>query len=349
MNAWEKILVSAEMPLLEAMGILDGSAMQILLVVDGAGTLLGTVTDGDIRRSLLGGQGLDAPVALAMNRTPICADAALSRDEALAMMRARRVRQVPMVDGQGRVVGLWTDMDVLRLGLRDNAMVIMAGGLGTRLRPLTQDCPKPLLPVGDRPLLETIIRNAAAHGLHRFYLCINYKGEMIQERFGDGSALGVDITYLRERERLGTAGALSLLPPQERPVVVMNGDVLTNVNLGALLDHHEAQGGVATMCLREYEVQVPFGVARAEGGLVRALEEKPVLKYLVSAGIYVIEPRGLARVPQGEFYDMPTLLGDFLGAGERVAAYTMHDYWLDIGRLSDFEAANRDFHTLFPR
>jgi NDP-sugar pyrophosphorylase family protein len=232
---------------------------------------------------------------------------------------------------------------------RDNPVVLMAGGLGLRLRPLTSQIPKPLVKVGTRPVLETIVESFADQGFTDLYLCINYKGELIREHFGDGSRWGVSITYLQEERRLGTAGALSLLPrvPRE-PVIVMNGDLLTRVDFVRLLEFHRRQGFAATMAMREYQHQVPYGVLElGDGYQIRQLVEKPVQRYHVSAGIYVLEPRVLELVPAGSYYDMPLLFGELIARQEPVGSFPLRDYWIDIGRLEDLEQAHTDFAEIF--
>jgi len=224
----------------------------------------------------------------------------------------------------------------------------MAGGLGSRLQELTRDVPKPMLNVGTRPLLETIIRGYADDGFHRFYLAVNYKAEQIESHFGDGRSLGIDIHYLREEKRLGTAGALSLLPERPTlPFIVTNADLLTKQDYGSIIDRHVESGAQATMAVRHYEMQVPFGVVRINDGAIERIEEKPVHHFVVNAGIYVLAPQSLDLVPRDQFLDMPTLLESMLQAGMVSRAHHIDGYWLDIGRLPDYERANLEFHEAF--
>jgi NDP-sugar pyrophosphorylase family protein len=224
----------------------------------------------------------------------------------------------------------------------------MAGGRGSRLGALTEECPKPMLRIGGRPILETILLNLAEYGISRVYLAVNYRAGMIEDYFGDGSRIGMSIEYLRERERLGTAGALSLLPTRPRETfVVMNGDVLTKVNVNHLLEFHRRLSAVATMCVRQHDFQMPFGVVSVNGESVLAIEEKPIRRDFVNAGLYAIEPIALNSVAAGTYLDMPTLLNGLIAAGHRTAAFPVSEYWLDVGQHSDFERANGDFPSEF--
>ncbi len=348
MKRWESVLVQPDTSLRDALQVIDVTGSQIALVVDATRRLLGTLSDGDVRRALLKGVTLTDPVRMAMHREPTVARADEQRTEILALMRRRGLHQMPVLDANGCVVGLEVVGDFFDATTRDNWVIIMAGGMGTRLAELTRDTPKPMLRVGTRPILETIVRSFADQGFHRFHLAVNYKAEQIEEHFGDGTSLGVEINYLRERERLGTAGALSLLPelPQS-PVVVTNADLLTKEDFGAMVDQHVAAHCEATMAVRDYEMQVPFGVIREREGLIEAIEEKPMQRFVVNAGMYVLSPEAVAMVPRGRFFDMPTLFQQLVDAGRRTRCHAIAGYWLDIGRMGDYERANRDFEQVF--
>lgn len=347
MRAWERALVAPETSLREALRAIDEARTQLALVADADRRLLGTLSDGDARRALLRGLGLDDPVSSAMFLRPTCAREGEDRASMLATMRRLSLHQLPVLDAQGRVVGLELVDDFLAAPRRDNPVVIMAGGLGSRLRELTRDTPKPMLKVGSRPLLETIVRGFAEQGFTRFFLAVNYLSEQIEAHFGDGSALGVEVQYLRERQRLGTAGALSLLPPLELPVIVTNADLLTRVDHGQMVDRHVALGADATMAVRDYEMQVPFGVVRQRDGAIEAIEEKPVQRFTVSAGMYVLSPSVLQLVPADTYYDMPTLFEAAGRAGLSARAHPIDGYWLDIGHRVDYERANVEFGEVF--
>jgi NDP-sugar pyrophosphorylase family protein len=256
-------------------------------------------------------------------------------------MKTKQLRQIPVLDEDRRVVGLEVWDELVEIRERDNLVVFMAGGLGTRLHPLTKDRPKPLLKVGNKPVLETILDNCKAYGFHRFVIAVNYKAEMVQEYFGDGSRWGVNISYLREEKRLGTAGALGLLSERPiQPILVMNADVLTKVNLQQLMNFHTDHRSIATMCVREYDFQVPYGVVKIDRHCLLAIEEKPISRFFVNAGIYVLEPEVLDLVGRDEQIDMPTVFEKVISLRREVVAFPIREYWLDIGKMDDYERAN---------
>lgn len=344
----DAMLIGPQASLMDAARAIDDGGRQIALVVDADRRLLATVTDGDIRRGLLRGQGLDAAVSHVMRTGPTVVNVRDGREAALRLMRRNHVHQIPVVDDAGRVVGLeWLD-DVLGLANRDTWVVLMAGGLGVRLRPLTEDLPKPMLPVGGRPLLESIIRNFAAQGYRRFFVSVNYRRDIVQQHFGDGSALDVQIEYLVEDRPLGTAGALSLLPERpSRPMIVMNGDLLTAMQFDTLIRFHEEHGGDATLCAREYTMQVPYGVVHVDGAHLTGIVEKPVHSHFVNAGIYALSPSALDLVPQDSPMDMPQLFQALLAGGRKATVFPVREYWIDIGRIDDLERARNEFDAVF--
>jgi dTDP-glucose pyrophosphorylase len=339
MSQWREALIGAQDSVRETIRRIDGSSTQIALVVDADNRLLGTITDGDIRRGLLRGVSLDDPARTIMNASPTCAHPGESREAILARMKAKALHQIPVVDAERRVIGLEV-LDELLVTRRDNWVVLMAGGRGARLRPLTDDTPKPMLRVGPKPILETILESFVEQGFSRFFLAVNYRADMVRAHFGDGGRWGVDIHYLAETSPLGTAGALGLLPEAPTaPVMVMNADLLTRVGFGHMLDFHRAQGADATMGVREYDFQVPFGVVRIKDQSIVEIEEKPVHRFFVNAGIYVLSPEALARVPQGRAFDMPELFQALISAGRPAAVFPIREYWVDIGRMDDLERA----------
>lgn len=337
---WRKALLVVDATLQQAIRSLDESALQIALVVSADGALLGTLTDGDIRRGLLRGLELNSSIDTIVQREPLVVPPQLSRDTVLQLMQANKIHQLPVVDQDRRVVGLHLWNELMTPGLRSNLIVIMAGGQGTRLRPHTENCPKPLLPVGGKPMLEHIIERAKAEGFQRFVLAIHYLGHMIEDYFGDGSRWQVQIDYLREESPLGTAGAIGLLNPRpEIPFLVSNADVLTDIRYGELLDFHCRHNAAATMAVRLYEWQHPFGVVRTKGVDIVGFEEKPIARSHVNAGIYVLEPRALDTLSAGEHCDMPTLFSRLQECSLRTIVYPMHEPWLDVGRVDDLERA----------
>jgi dTDP-glucose pyrophosphorylase len=344
MKKWEHILITPDTTILETIKVIDQSSLQIAIVVGENNRLLGTVTDGDIRRGILRNISLDSPVAYVMNEAPIMAKESDSPTEIFASMKLLNLKHIPAVDKDKCLIDLYTLDDILNENKRDNWVVLMAGGLGSRLRPLTDYAPKPLLKVGTKPILETILQSFVEHGFVNFYISVNYMAEQIKSYFQDGSKWGVSIRYLDETQRLGTAGALSLLPEQPTdPIFVMNGDLLTKVNFQHLLDFHNQHNYPATMCVREYEHQIPYGVIKANEHRLISIEEKPTHHFFVNAGIYVLNPRTLQLIPKNQYYDMPTLFDTLLANDSGTSIFPIREYWLDIGRMSDFEKANIEF------
>ncbi len=345
---WRKLCVSPDMPLEGVIRHITETAKQIALVADEDDLLLGTITDGDIRRGILRGLALDAPARDVMKENPIVAGPDVNRDMLVRYMRDGRVKQLPIVDADGRLVGIELLDDMLTVSRSDNWVVIMAGGLGTRLRPITEDIPKPLVPVGGRPVLETIIEQLAGQGFNRIFLAVNYLADQVRAHFGDGSQWGVRIDYLEEETRLGTAGALTLLPSKPpAPFLVMNADLVTDIDFRRLLGFHADQTADATMCVREYKFQVPYGVVETQGNRITKLTEKPQHSYFVNSGIYALEPDVLNLVPDGHFYDMTTLFDDLMARDGHGVVFPVHEYWIDIGKFDDLERARTDFSGVF--
>lgn len=349
MNQWESILISPDTPLEEAISTLDRGALRIAIVADEQRRLLGTLTDGDVRRALLKHLPMKIPVREVMCATPQTAQPDWSRERVLAVMERIQLLQLPVVDADGCVVGLETLHGLLEKPLLNNSVFLMAGGFGTRLHPLTHDCPKPLLKVGDKPILELILESFIKEGFHRFYISTHYLPEMIRAHFGDGKRWGVSIRYVHEEIPLGTGGALGLLPHDEinEPTFLMNGDLLTTLNYRGLLDFHQEHESIATMCVREYEYQVPYGVIQSDQQRILSIREKPIHKFFINAGVYVLAPELIKSVKPGMRIDMPTLLTQAIEDGKDVSMFPLHEYWLDIGRLEDFNRAQQDIHVKF--
>ena len=348
MKDWKKTLISPACSITNAIDAIDTNALQIALVVDKKNRLLGTVTDGDIRRGILQGLSLDASVQQVMNKVPITVGISRTRESILSMMKTKRIHQIPIIDNDGSVVGIEILDEIIENSRQDNPVVIMAGGLGTRLRPLTDVCPKSLLKIGNQPILETILNNFSEYGFKKFYLAVNYKYEMIEKYFGDGSKFGIEINYIREEKKLGTVGALTRLNEKfSHPVFVMNGDLLTKVNFKHLLNFHIEHNADATMCVRDYHFQVPYGVIKIEKHRLLAIEEKPSYNFFVSAGIYVLEPRVLKLIPKNKVFDMPHLFERLLKLKKKIVVFPIREYWLDVGRVDDFERANIEYAKHF--
>ncbi|MGH1429902.1 MAG: nucleotidyltransferase family protein [Neptuniibacter sp.] len=346
---WKKVTISPQSTIRDALEIINNEALRISLVIDKCERLLGVVTDGDVRRGLLNGETLDKSVQCIMNTSPVTFSSGVDRQRVLNRMNELDILSIPIVEGD-KLVGLETLHGALvEQEKLENPVFIMAGGFGKRLRPLTNDCPKPMLNVGGRPILETLIRSFKQAGFRNFYISTHYMPDLIMKHFGDGTALGVKITYVHENEPLGTGGALGLLPndlPARLPLIMMNGDVLTKVNFERLLEFHNQNGADATMCVREYDYQIPYGVVNGEGSKVTSMVEKPIQSFFVNAGIYVLSPSVVDAVSKGQKIDMPSLLEQRVSQDNDVLMFPIHEYWLDIGRMEDFNRAQVDIHSL---
>lgn len=344
MKDWQSVIVKPEMTIIDTIKIIDASSQQIALVVDSQRILLGTVTDGDVRRAMLKGISLESNIQLIMNEHPTTEKEGYKKEQLLDLMKFKQLRQIPIVDKAFHIVGLLTIDELIQEDTCDNWVVIMAGGLGSRLGGLTHNCPKPLLSVGGKPILETIIESFKENGFRNFFLSVNYRADMIEQHFGNGSNFNVNIQYLREKEKLGTAGSLSLLQDKpDKPFIIMNGDLLTKVNFQQMLDYHLQHKAMATMCVRDYSYQVPYGVVHIENSRLKCIEEKPVQNFFVSAGVYVLEPEALKYIPQKQYFDMPSLFDAILKHNHRANVFPIREYWIDIGHVSDYEKANNDF------
>lgn len=340
-------LLSEQLPIFEAIRSLDANRFQIVLI-EQDGRLVGTVTDGDIRRGILAGIPLDRPVSAVMNSSPITAPIGTSDEAALAIMRRHSIHQLPIVDAELHVVDLKLVDDLTYTFNTDNWIVLMAGGTGSRLRPLTDELPKPLLRVGDKPILQTILSNFIAAGFAKFFIAVNYKGEMIEEFFGDGSRWGVEISYLRENEPLGTAGALCLLPgAPQNPFFVMNGDLLTTVNFRQMMTYHNEHRAIATICVLEHSVRIPYGVVDLSEQRIVGIQEKPDVKRFISAGVYLLDPAVFRYIDRGKPLDMPALINRLIEDGQPIAAFPLREYWIDIGRLDDLQRASEEYQKVF--
>ena len=340
----QKAMLSPSQSIASAAEVLTKYSMRIVLVVDKDNRLLGTVTDGDIRRALMRGVTMETAVDEVMQRSPVTVKSGDDRKSVLQLMRQKDILQVPVLDTSQRVVGLEVMQDFIYETPRENPVLLMAGGFGKRLHPLTKELPKPLLTVGGKPILETIIEQLMEAGFSRFYMAVHYKAELLREHFGDGSEWGITIRYLEEEEPLGTAGALSFLSSEliEMPVLVMNGDLLTRLDFNQLLDYHDSHYGVATICVREHEFRIPYGVVQGDGIRVEDINEKPVTKLFINAGIYVVNPDIVKRRTSACAGDMPQLLRDMIKNGEQINMFPIHEYWLDIGRVEEYKQAQID-------
>jgi len=336
----------------EAIQILDANPAKIVLVVDDQRRLLDTVTDGDVRRAILAGLGADDPVSVLKGRkdgsvaeVPVVARAGMPRAALRQLMDRHVIQQVPLVDDRGRVVGLVTRRALLQQEDIPVRAVIMAGGNGTRLRPLTYKIPKPMLPVGNRPLLEVIIDRLRRAGIRNVTLTTRYKASMILDHFDDGRRFGVDVSYIWEMEPGGTAGSLALLEPSDERVLVTNGDVLTRIDYRSVLDFHRENHADMTVTVRQHEVTVPYGVVSTDGVNIRGIAEKPVIRHFINAGVYLLEPEICRLVPRDRQFHMTDLIETVIGRGGTVVGFPVRENWIDIGQMADYEAAQEAYRA----
>jgi dTDP-glucose pyrophosphorylase len=350
-NRLEQIFVTPGATIRTAIESIDAAAIEIALVVDDGRRLIGTVSDGDVRRALLAGVTLEDPVDEIVHRDPITAPEGIDAATLLALMTSRGIDQVPLLR-DGRVVDVAFIRDLVgadRDATGDHPVVLMAGGRGTRLHPLTEHTPKPMLPVGDRPVLERMLGQVRDAGFSRVLIAVNYRADVIEQHFGDGSQFGVQIDYLREDQPLGSAGALRLAGTElDRPFVVMNADLVTNINLGALMRFHIQERNAITVGVRQYALELPYGIAELDGTQIIALDEKPTHTFFVNAGIYAVDPVAAELIDdRTDRFDMTDLIAAALTAELRVGGFPILEYWIDIGQLADYQRAESDHVTVF--
>ncbi|WP_257941831.1 glucosamine-1-P guanylyltransferase [Campylobacter lari] len=329
---------------LELLGSKDG--LRILIVENYCGKFIGIITDPDIRKALLKKFTLEDKIESIVNHNPIVAYEHDSREKLLYLSNKYNIYQIPILDKQNNIIRIENILsDICKP--KNNRVVIMAGGLGTRLRPLTEYIPKPMLKVGDKPILEIIIEKFKKQGFFHFILCVNYKAQIIEEYFKDGSDFDVSIEYIHEQKRMGTAGALSLIKDiGGEPFFVINGDVIVNVDFNAMVKYHIEKKSLATMGVREHFIQNPYGVIECnDENQIVSIKEKPKQYFLVNSGVYVLDPQILHNIPKNEFYDMPSLFEDIVDYTKKYC-YLIEDYWIDIGRHDEYQKANSDISYL---
>jgi dTDP-glucose pyrophosphorylase/CBS domain-containing protein len=338
----------------EAIYCIDRNGKQIALVVDQEGRLIDTITDGDIRRAILAGHDLNESVqALRKRRNdspypePVTAMLGTEPAVLLSLMQEKKVRQLPLLDHEGRVISVVTLRELLQNDSLPLQAVVMAGGYGMRLRPLTEDMPKTMLKVGDRPLLESIISQLRHSGIKRVHLSTNYKKDIIADHFKDGKDFGVEIHYVQEEQPLGTAGSLGLLGLSKEPILVINGDILTQLDFRAMLEFHIDHDADMTIAVSLYEYRIPYGVINSKGIEITAVSEKPVIRHFINAGIYLLKPEACRYVPNGHSCDMPELIAKLISKGGHVISFPIREYWRDIGSIADYEKAQNEYHKIF--
>jgi len=342
---FQKLLVNTKSTMQEVIQVMDAAGQGLALVVSDNNALLGIVTDGDLRRALLNQCGMTSLVSEFMNTTPKTMGSHASRAEIQDFMDKNSIIHIPLTDKNNILTGIETHKSIIAVSSRSNPVFIMAGGFGTRLSPLTDNCPKPLLKVGDKPILEIILNKFIKHGFSNFYFSTHYMPEMIEAHFGNGEDWNVSIKYIHEETPLGTAGALGLLPQGElkEPLIIMNGDLLTELDFSNLLDFHLSHRDLATVCTREYNYRVPFGVVEHQDGIIKNITEKPNQNFYVSAGIYVLDPQIVSKIKANQRIDMPELINNEINSERPTHMFPIHEYWLDIGQKQDFQVAQEYF------
>ena len=347
MTDLKKMEIFEDTTIREAIKAIDIGNLQLAIVVDKNRKLLGTLTDGDIRRGILSGLDIDSNIKGIYFRSPLVATLAESKKEIIQKALDRKIHQVPIIDENNHVIDIRQIEELIKPRKKSNKVVLMVGGLGTRLKPLTEKVPKPLLKVGNKTILETILSKLLDYGYKDILMCVNYKSDMIQEFFGDGSKFGVSIEYILEEKRMGTAGALSLLKDKvSEPFFVMNGDLLTDINFENIYNFFVSNEADALMCVREYEFQIPYGVVNTDNIEINSIQEKPSHKFFVNAGIYMLSPEVLKYVPKNEFYNMTTLFEQLIEKHRKVISFPHEGYWMDIGRFEEYEKANTEFNNI---
>src|SRR5208337_12691 len=338
----ESVVISPTTSIAEAIALLDKAGTGALVLCTNGRILCGLLTDGDIRRAILQGKSMDAPCVTIASRHPVVAPRSIPAGEALHLMNEHDVHHLPVVDAENRLVEFLLRKDLVPDVRLDLSAVIMAGGYGKRLLPLTESVPKPMLPVGGRPLLELTIQQLRRSGIRDVNLTTHYLPESIVKYFGDGEGFGVKLNYLKEDHPMGTAGGLKQMKRPDGTFLVINGDILTGVPFQEMLAYHRKHGAVLTVGVRKYDKQVPFGVVECEDVRITKLQEKPLLTYFINAGTYLLEPSACDYIPEGRSFDMTDLIQKLLEAGRPVVGFPIMEYWLDVGRHVDYQKARED-------
>jgi len=349
-NGVKSFFVGPDQTIRETIVCIDRNCKCIALVVDTERRLIGTVTDGDIRRAILAGTNLDLPVQQLLKqrtsplyRKPTTANMGTPPADLIRIMKEHSISQIPLLDEEGRVADLVTLDSLLPLGeLLPLQAVIMAGGQGTRLRPLTEDLPKPMLPVGGRPVMEHIVEQLQKIGIRHVNVTTHYKSKKITDHFGDGRDFGVELKYVNEDQPLGTGGALGLISKPNEPMLVINGDILTQVDFRAMLAYHREHHAEMTVAVRVYDMQVPYGVIEMKGHHVAGVQEKPHMRFFVNAGIYLLQPSVFKFIPHRQHFNMTDLIQRLVKKRQSVISFPIHEYWLDIGQHADYLQAQKD-------
>jgi dTDP-glucose pyrophosphorylase len=344
----DKYCIDADATIKEAMKVIDKNLTGGALVINKKNELVGTITDGDIRRAILRGSEINESIEGTYFKNFKFVTKEHSKKKAKEYMLSNKIRQVPVIDKDKKLTDLYFLDDILSYDKKENYVFILAGGLGTRLRPLTETVPKPMLRVGDKPILELIIEQFKEYGFRNFIISLNYKGSIIEEYFKDGKDFDVNIEYIRETKKLGTAGSIALVKEKlTRPFIVINGDILTGIDFDKFLNHHIDNNFNITVGVRNYEINVPYGVLVTENMIIESLEEKPTYKFNINGGVYALNPEITKYIQEEEVYNMTDLIEDAMDNHQRSGIYEIIEYWTDIGQIEDYKQANRDIHKFF--
>jgi dTDP-glucose pyrophosphorylase/predicted transcriptional regulator len=342
----EKIKITEDATIKQALKNISNGDFQIALVVDKKSKLLGTLTDGDIRRGFLKGLDINSSIKSIFFKRPFVAKKTDDKNKLFKIAISKRIYQIPVIDKNGRVIDIHTRDELAKEKNKSSLVVIMAGGMGIRLRPLTKNIPKPMLKVGSKPILQIIIEQFKNNGFKNFVICVNYKSKIITNYFGDGEKFGVQIEYVHEKSRMGTAGCLSLLKKKPKEsFFVINGDVLTNLDFEKMLNYHQEHNSRATMCIKQYTISLPYGEVLMKNENILSVNEKPKYKIFVNAGVYILDPKCLRLIPK-KFYDMPSLFKKIIAKKEKAISFPLGEYWLDIGQSSDYKKANLEYASI---
>ena len=341
-NKWKKTLLSQNSSIRQAIRSLEKSSMQIVLVISSKGVLIGTITDGDIRRGLLSGLTINSPLKKLINFNPLIGSDSMTISTMKQIMLINKIHQLPIIDKNKKVTGLYVRDEIDFSNKKGTKVVIMAGGKGKRMLPLTKKCPKPLLPIAGKPVLEHIIVKAKSEGFDNFIITINYLGYLIKDFFGNGNKWGVKIKYLEEVNPLGTAGSLSFLKQKKNfPFIVCNGDVISDIRFADVLDFHLKNRAFGTIAVKPYELRNPYGVVKVNGNRILGIEEKPITSSHVNTGVYAFDPKVIKSLKKNKYLDMNTLIHELLKKSKKILAYSAYEPWLDVGKPKDFKKANK--------
>ncbi|MBU3126092.1 nucleotidyltransferase family protein [Clostridium tagluense] len=344
----DKYCIGASSTIKEAMVVIDKNLTGGALVVNENNELVGTITDGDIRRAILKEASISDSIENTYFKNFKFVTEEHSKKKAKEYMLSNKIRQVPVIDKDKKLIDLYFLDDIISYEKKDNYVFILAGGLGTRLRPLTETVPKPMLTVGDKPILELIIEQFKEYGFTNFIISLNYKGEIIEDYFKNGSEFGVKIEYIKETKKLGTAGSIALVKEKfTKPFIVINGDILTGIDFEKFLNHHIKNNFNITVGVRNYEINVPYGVLVTDNMLIESLEEKPTYKFHINGGVYVVNPEIVKYIKEDEVYNMTDLIEDAMNNDYTSGIYEITEYWKDIGQIEDYRKANTDIHKFF--